>query len=194
MVAPAGQPQRVLHYQAALVRDGDGFTARCLELGRLCAADGAACEPGGAGGGPLLMASSLWPGASGLRRRWATVTATMRTDLRRPTATVSVVLTVTLLLLCLASPSGVVGTGPTRRPQLRLAGVPGGQEAVLRDLTASRPFLSFRRGDHRRAALAALGQAHGGGALGALARLVTSVLSGRAGQALPAGPRAPPAR
>jgi hypothetical protein len=38
MVAPAGQPRRVLHYQAALVRDGDGFTARCLELGWLCAA------------------------------------------------------------------------------------------------------------------------------------------------------------
>jgi hypothetical protein len=28
----------VLHYQAALVRDTDGFTARCLELGLLCAA------------------------------------------------------------------------------------------------------------------------------------------------------------
>ncbi len=38
MVAPADQPRRVLHYQAALVRDADGFTARCLELGRLCAA------------------------------------------------------------------------------------------------------------------------------------------------------------
>ena len=38
MVAPAGQPRRVLHYHAALVRDGDGFTARCLELGWLCAA------------------------------------------------------------------------------------------------------------------------------------------------------------
>jgi hypothetical protein len=37
MVAPAGQPRRVLHYQAAVVRDGDGFTARCLELGWLCA-------------------------------------------------------------------------------------------------------------------------------------------------------------
>jgi hypothetical protein len=37
MVAPAGQPRRVLHYQAALVHDGDGFTARCLELGWLCA-------------------------------------------------------------------------------------------------------------------------------------------------------------
>jgi hypothetical protein len=38
MVAPADQPRRVPHDQAALVRDGDGFTARCLELGRLCAA------------------------------------------------------------------------------------------------------------------------------------------------------------
>jgi hypothetical protein len=38
MVAPADQPRRVLHYQAALVRDGDGYTARCLELGWLCAA------------------------------------------------------------------------------------------------------------------------------------------------------------
>jgi hypothetical protein len=38
MVAPAGQPRRVLHYQDSLVRDGDGFTARCLELGWLCAA------------------------------------------------------------------------------------------------------------------------------------------------------------
>jgi hypothetical protein len=38
MVAPADQPRRVLHYQASLVRDGDGFTARCLELGWLCAA------------------------------------------------------------------------------------------------------------------------------------------------------------
>jgi hypothetical protein len=28
----------VLHYHAALVREHDGFTARCLELGRLCAA------------------------------------------------------------------------------------------------------------------------------------------------------------
>jgi hypothetical protein len=37
MVAPADQPRRVLHYQASLVRDGDGFTARCLELGWLCA-------------------------------------------------------------------------------------------------------------------------------------------------------------
>jgi hypothetical protein len=37
MVAPADHPRRVLHYQAALVRDGDGFTARCLELGWLCA-------------------------------------------------------------------------------------------------------------------------------------------------------------
>ena len=38
MVAPAGQPRRVLHYQAAIVPDGDGgFTARCLELGWLCA-------------------------------------------------------------------------------------------------------------------------------------------------------------
>jgi len=27
----------VLHYQAALVRDHDGVTARCLELGWLCA-------------------------------------------------------------------------------------------------------------------------------------------------------------
>jgi hypothetical protein len=38
MVAPADQPRRVLHYQAALVRESDGFTARCLELGSLCAA------------------------------------------------------------------------------------------------------------------------------------------------------------
>jgi hypothetical protein len=38
MVAPADQPRRVLHFQAALVRDGDEFTARCLELGWLCAA------------------------------------------------------------------------------------------------------------------------------------------------------------
>ena len=38
MVAPADQPRRVLHYQAALVRDGNGYTARCLELGWLCAA------------------------------------------------------------------------------------------------------------------------------------------------------------
>ena len=38
MVAPAGQPRRVLHYQAAFVRDGHGFTARCLQLGWLCAA------------------------------------------------------------------------------------------------------------------------------------------------------------
>jgi hypothetical protein len=38
MVAPADQPRRVLHYPAALVRDTDGFTARCLELGWLCAA------------------------------------------------------------------------------------------------------------------------------------------------------------
>jgi hypothetical protein len=38
MVAPADQPRRVLHYHAALVRDGDGFTARFLELGWLCAA------------------------------------------------------------------------------------------------------------------------------------------------------------
>jgi predicted RNase H-like HicB family nuclease len=38
MVVPAGQPRRVLHYQAAVVPDGDGgFTARCLELGWLCA-------------------------------------------------------------------------------------------------------------------------------------------------------------
>jgi hypothetical protein len=38
MVAPADQPRRVLHYQAALVRDHDGgVTARCLELGWLCA-------------------------------------------------------------------------------------------------------------------------------------------------------------
>lgn len=118
----------------------------------------------------------------------------MRTDLRRSTATVLVVLTVTLLLLCLASPSAVVGTGPTRRPQLRLAGVPGGQEAVLRDRTAFRLFLTLRRDDHRRAALVALGQAHGGAVLGALARLVTSVRSGRAGQAVPPEPRAPPAR
>ncbi len=36
MVAPAGQPRRVLHYQAAVVRDREGFTARCLELGWLC--------------------------------------------------------------------------------------------------------------------------------------------------------------
>jgi hypothetical protein len=35
MVAPADQPLRVLHYQAALVRDREGFTARCLELGWL---------------------------------------------------------------------------------------------------------------------------------------------------------------
>jgi hypothetical protein len=28
----------VLHYQAVLVRDGDGYTARYLELGWLCAA------------------------------------------------------------------------------------------------------------------------------------------------------------
>ena len=38
MAAPADQPRRVLHYQAALVRDGDGYTARYLELGWLCAA------------------------------------------------------------------------------------------------------------------------------------------------------------
>jgi hypothetical protein len=37
MVAPADQPRRVLHYQAALVRDHGGVTARCLELGWLCA-------------------------------------------------------------------------------------------------------------------------------------------------------------
>jgi hypothetical protein len=36
MVAPADHPRRVLHYQAALVRDHDGVTARCLELGWLC--------------------------------------------------------------------------------------------------------------------------------------------------------------
>jgi hypothetical protein len=35
MAAPAGQPRRVLHYQATLVRDQDGVTARCLELGWL---------------------------------------------------------------------------------------------------------------------------------------------------------------
>jgi len=38
MVAPADEPRRVLHYQAALVRDAGGFTARCLEVGWLCAA------------------------------------------------------------------------------------------------------------------------------------------------------------
>ena len=38
MVASADQPRRVLRYQVALVRDGDGFTARCLEFGWLCAA------------------------------------------------------------------------------------------------------------------------------------------------------------
>jgi hypothetical protein len=38
MVAPADQLRRVLHYQASLVRDGDGFSARCPELGWLCAA------------------------------------------------------------------------------------------------------------------------------------------------------------
>jgi hypothetical protein len=118
----------------------------------------------------------------------------MRTDLRRSTATVSVVLTVALLLLCLASPSGVVGTGPTRRPQFRLAGVPGGQEAMLRGRAAFRLFLTLRRDDHRRAALVALGQARGGAVLGALAWLVTGVHSGRAGQAVPPEPRAPPAR
>jgi hypothetical protein len=37
MVASAGQPRRVLRYQAAVVRDRDGFAARCLELGWLCA-------------------------------------------------------------------------------------------------------------------------------------------------------------
>ena len=38
MVAPADHPRRVLHYQAAVVRDHDGgITARCLELGWLCA-------------------------------------------------------------------------------------------------------------------------------------------------------------
>jgi hypothetical protein len=36
MVAP-DHPRQVLHYQAALVPDQDGFTARCLELGWLCA-------------------------------------------------------------------------------------------------------------------------------------------------------------
>jgi hypothetical protein len=65
---------------------------------------------------------------------------------------------------------------------------------VLRDRTAFRLFLSIRRGDHRRAALVALGQAYGGAVLGALARLVTGVRSGRAGQAVPPQPRAPPAR
>jgi predicted RNase H-like HicB family nuclease len=40
MVAPADQPRRVLHYQAAVIPDGDGgFTARCLELGWLCTHD-----------------------------------------------------------------------------------------------------------------------------------------------------------
>jgi hypothetical protein len=38
MVAPADQPRRVLHHQASLVRDNNGYTARCLELGWLCAA------------------------------------------------------------------------------------------------------------------------------------------------------------
>ena len=38
MVAPSDQPRRVMHYQAAIVRNADGFTARCLELGWLCAA------------------------------------------------------------------------------------------------------------------------------------------------------------
>ncbi len=37
MVAPADHPRRVLHYQAAIVHDQDGVTARCLELGWLCA-------------------------------------------------------------------------------------------------------------------------------------------------------------
>jgi hypothetical protein len=37
MVAPADHPRRVLHYQAAIVHDQDGITARCLELGWLCA-------------------------------------------------------------------------------------------------------------------------------------------------------------
>ena len=40
MVTPADHSQRVLHYKAALVRDDDGFTARCLELGWLCAHGG----------------------------------------------------------------------------------------------------------------------------------------------------------
>jgi hypothetical protein len=37
MVAPAARPRRALQYHALLVRDGDGFTARCLQLGWLCA-------------------------------------------------------------------------------------------------------------------------------------------------------------
>jgi hypothetical protein len=38
MVASADHSRRVLHYQAAIIRDQDGgVTARCLELGLLCA-------------------------------------------------------------------------------------------------------------------------------------------------------------
>jgi hypothetical protein len=38
MCASADHLRRVLHYQAAIVRDhGGGVTARCLELGWLCA-------------------------------------------------------------------------------------------------------------------------------------------------------------
>jgi hypothetical protein len=119
----------------------------------------------------------------------------MWTVARRTTATVSMAVAVPLLLLCLAGPAR--SSSPVAAPRLGLVGLPGTQQAVLRDRSPLLLLDSLRRDDQSRTGPAALGRLDavpGAAALRALARLALATGPGSVAQTAAAGPRAPPAR
>jgi hypothetical protein len=106
-------------------------------------------------------------------------------------------LTVPLLLLCLVSPPGTHAVAAMVAPRAGLVGLPGSEQGVLSGRLPFNLLLSVRRDDRGRTAPAAhgqLGATVGGGALRALARLVTHASAGGTGRDLTAEPRGPPAR
>ncbi|HVD13321.1 MAG TPA: hypothetical protein VNK73_02625 [Actinomycetota bacterium] len=119
----------------------------------------------------------------------------MWTVARRTTALVSMAVAVPLLLLCLAGPAR--SSSPMAAPRLGLIGLPGTEQAVLRDRSPLFLLVSVRRDDQSRIGPAALGRLDavpGGAALRALARLAFAAGPGRAARTVAAEPRAPPAR
>jgi hypothetical protein len=119
----------------------------------------------------------------------------MWTVARRTTALVSMAVAVPLLLLCLAGPAP--SSSPVATPRLGLIGLPGTEQAVLRDRSPLLLLVSVRRDDQSRIGPAALGRLDavpGGAAIRALARLAFAAGPGRAARAVAAEPRAPPAR
>jgi hypothetical protein len=118
----------------------------------------------------------------------------MWTVSRRAAAMVLMAVAGPLLLLCLAGPAR--SSSPVAAPRLGLAGLPGTEQAVLRDRSPLFLLVSVRRDDHSRTGSTALGRLDavpGGAVLRALARLALAAMPGRAARAVAAEPRAPPA-